>query len=79
MWSRKRQKKPPDVEEPELSEIIPFVTLERIVLPKRLTKTPSESAEDAEEKEKLENIAKDYTLNLERAKKQVNDIQNTHK
>ena len=78
MWGRKRQKKPPERGDPDLSEIIPFVTLEHIVLPERLTKTPTEAKEEAEEKAKLASVAKDFTVNLERAKKQVNEIQKSH-
>ena len=78
MWGRKRQKKPPERGDPDLSEIIPLVTLGRIVLPERLTKKPAEAKEEAEEKAKLESVARDFTLNLERAKRQVNEIQKSH-
>ena len=78
MLGRKRQKKPPERGAPDLSEIIPFVTLEHIVLPERLSKTSAEAEEEAEEKAKLESVSKDFTLNLERAKKQVNEIQKSH-
>ena len=78
MWGKKRQKKPPERGNPDISEIIPFVKLEPIALPERLTKTLAESSEDEEEKAKLESVASDFTIQLERAKKQANEILNTH-
>ena len=62
--------------EPKISDIIPFVTLQRIVLPQRLTKTSAESEEEADESSKLENVTRDFAINLERARKQANEILN---
>lgn len=63
----------------ELSEIIPFVKLEHIVLPVRLTRTNAEAEEEAEERAKRERIVQDFLLVQESAQKQTNDIQKKHK
>ncbi len=63
----------------DLSEIIPFVKLEHIVLPARLTKTRTEAEEEAEERAKRERIVQDFLLVQESAQKQTNDIQKKHK
>jgi hypothetical protein len=52
------------------------VTLQRIVLPQRLTKTSAETEEEADESRKLENVTRDFAINLERARKQANEILN---
>ena len=44
------------------------MTLEHIVLPERLSK----------QEEKLENIVRDYAVNMERGRQMVNEIIKTH-
>ena len=48
------------------------------MLPERLTKPSAEAEEEAEEREKLMNVARDYTMNLDRNRQKVNDIFKTH-
>ena len=79
MWGRKRQKKPPDRADPDLSDIIPFVTLEHIVLPERLSKSSAETEEESEEEDKRKNVARNFLIVLEQAKKQATEIYKTHK
>lgn len=53
-----------------LAEIIPFVSLEPIVVPERLRK----DKEKAEEETKLKNILKEFLVGEGKARKKVNDI-----
>lgn len=82
MWGRKRQKKPPEEAEvsadPLLAEIIPFVILEPIVLPERLTKKAKEPEKD-EEDAKLDNILQNFLVGQDKAKEKLNEITKTHK
>ena len=64
MWGRKRQKIPPERTDPAISDIIPFVTLEHIVLPEDLR----------EESTRRKDITQEYEIVLEQAKKKANDI-----
>ena len=63
-----------------LAEIIPFVKLEHIVLPERLSKKAEEAREKAErdekeeEERKLRDIKKDFELGERLARKRVKDI-----
>lgn len=48
------------------------------MLPERLTKPDPESEEDVEEREKLQNITRDYTANLELGRQKAQEIIKTH-
>lgn len=82
MWGRKRQKKPPEDAEvsadPLLAEIIPFVFLEPIVLPERLSQKEIEPEQD-EEDAKLDNILQNFLVGQEKAREKLNEISKTHK
>lgn len=63
-----------------LAEIIPFVKLEHIVLPERLSKKAEEARQKAEleekdeEEQKLQDIKKNFELGERLARKKVKDI-----
>lgn len=63
-----------------LAEIIPFVKLEHIVLPERLSKKAEEARQKAEQEEKdeeeqkLQDIKKNFELGERHARKKVKDI-----
>ena len=63
-----------------LAEIIPFVKLEHIVLPERLSKKAEEARQKAEQEEKdeeekkLQDIKKNFELGERLAHKKVKDI-----
>ncbi len=63
-----------------LAEIIPFVKLEHIVLPERLSKKAEEARQKAEQEEKdeeeqkLQDIKKNFELGERLARKKVKDI-----
>ena len=48
------------------------------MLPERLTRPDPEAEEDAEELEKLQNITRDYTANLELGRQKAQEIIKTH-
>lgn len=63
-------------EEEILAEIIPFVILEPIVLPERLSR---KEAEKDEEDAKLDNILQNFLVGQDKAKEKLNEITKTHK
>lgn len=65
-------------EEEILAEIIPFVILEPIVLPERLSRKGEESEKD-EEDAKLDNILQNFLIGQDKAKEKLNEITKTHK
>ena len=64
-------------EEEMLAEIIPFVILEPIVLPERLSR--KEAEKDDEEDAKLDNILQNFLVGQDKAKEKLNEITKTHK
>lgn len=64
-------------EEETLAEIIPFVILEPIVLPERLSR--KEAEKDDEEDAKLDNILQNFLVGQDKAKEKLNEITKTHK
>ena len=65
-------------EEEILAEIIPFVILEPIVLPERLSRKGEVSEKD-EEDAKLDNILQNFLIGQDKAKEKLNEITKTHK
>ena len=64
-------------EEEILAEIIPFVILEPIVLPERLSR--KEAGKDEEDDAKLDNILQNFLVGQDKAKEKLNEITKTHK
>ena len=64
-------------EEEILAEIIPFVILEPIVLPERLSR--KEAEKDEADDAKLDNILQNFLVGQDKAKEKLNEITKTHK
>ena len=78
MWGWKRQKVPPETEEADLSEIIPKITLERIIVPPRYMPRNGRRHSKASSGRKKQSMDQRYGVNVNDIR-DVNKIINTHK